>query len=83
MRRAWLILLVLLNFGTLAHAQNSRPDRPIKFIVNVAARGGVDLNARIPETFFPRTAQIQQRHHYKRQHTAGMIGSCAPATNGS
>jgi tripartite-type tricarboxylate transporter receptor subunit TctC len=83
MRRAWLILLVLVNFGTLAHAQNSRPDRPIKFIVNVAARGGVDLNARIPETLSRRTAQIQQRHHYKRQHTAGMIGSCAPATNGS
>lgn len=47
MRQAWFILLVLMNFGTLAHAQSSWPDRPIKFIVNVAAGGGVDLNARI------------------------------------
>lgn len=30
-----------------AHAQSAWPDRPIKFIVHVAAGGGVDLNARI------------------------------------
>ena len=33
--------------ATQAGAQGSWPDRPIKFIVHVAAGGGVDLNARI------------------------------------
>jgi tripartite-type tricarboxylate transporter receptor subunit TctC len=42
-----LALLAMLSSITLARAQSAWPDRPIKFIVGVAAGGGVDLNARI------------------------------------
>ena len=45
--RAVAAVLLALAFLTLAHAQGSWPDRPIKFIVHVAAGGGVDMNARI------------------------------------
>jgi tripartite-type tricarboxylate transporter receptor subunit TctC len=40
--------LITFTPATLTHAQQAAwPDRPIKFIVHVAAGGGVDLNARI------------------------------------
>jgi tripartite-type tricarboxylate transporter receptor subunit TctC len=47
LRRTTIAALATLACITLAHAQGSWPDRPIKFIVHVAAGGGVDLNARI------------------------------------
>ncbi len=39
--------LLALTSVTPAKAQSSWPDRPIKFIVHVAAGGGVDLMARV------------------------------------
>jgi tripartite-type tricarboxylate transporter receptor subunit TctC len=39
--------LIVLSPLAAAHAQDSWPDRPIKFVVHVAAGGGVDLMARI------------------------------------
>jgi tripartite-type tricarboxylate transporter receptor subunit TctC len=46
LRKLAIATLVTLS-ATQAQAQSSWPDRPIKFIVHVAAGGGVDLNARI------------------------------------
>jgi tripartite-type tricarboxylate transporter receptor subunit TctC len=46
LRKTAIAALLALACAT-AHAQGSWPDRPIKFIVHVAAGGGVDLNARI------------------------------------
>jgi len=46
MRKLALAALLILAQVPLAAAQ-SWPDRPIKFVVHVAAGGGVDLNARI------------------------------------
>ena len=45
--RIALTLFAMLSSITLGQAQGAWPDRPIKFIVGVAAGGGVDLNARI------------------------------------
>lgn len=44
-----LAIAALVAFASAGHAlaQGTWPDRPIKFIVHVAAGGGVDLNARI------------------------------------
>jgi tripartite-type tricarboxylate transporter receptor subunit TctC len=47
LRGAVVAVLLGLASPTLAQAQGSWPERPIKFIVHVAAGGGVDLNARI------------------------------------
>jgi tripartite-type tricarboxylate transporter receptor subunit TctC len=41
------VVCAALSASTIAHAQDSWPERPIKFIVHVAAGGGVDLMARI------------------------------------
>ena len=41
------IAAALVFTAAQAQAQSNWPDRPIKFIVHVAAGGGVDLNARI------------------------------------
>jgi tripartite-type tricarboxylate transporter receptor subunit TctC len=46
LRKLAIAALVTLS-AAQAQAQSSWPDRPIKFIVHVAAGGGVDLNARI------------------------------------
>ena len=46
LRRLAVAALVTLA-STAVQAQDNWPDRPIKFIVHVAAGGGVDLNARI------------------------------------
>src|SRR5688572_16566175 len=46
MRKLALAGLLIVAHATWATAQGW-PDRPIKFIVHVAAGGGVDLNARI------------------------------------
>jgi tripartite-type tricarboxylate transporter receptor subunit TctC len=46
-QRVVVAILLALSAPTLAQAQGSWPDRPIKFIVHVAAGGGVDMNARI------------------------------------
>ncbi len=44
----WLITaIVALCCVTTAHAQSNWPDRPIKFVVHVAAGGGFDLMARV------------------------------------
>jgi tripartite-type tricarboxylate transporter receptor subunit TctC len=45
--RIALTLFAMLSSITLGQAQSTWPDRPIRFIVGVAAGGGVDLNARI------------------------------------
>lgn len=42
-----LTALLILTNAAAASAQSKWPERPIKFIVHVAAGGGVDLNARI------------------------------------
>jgi len=47
LRRLAIAAIATLACVTLAHAQGNWPDRPIRFIVPVAAGGGVDLNARI------------------------------------
>jgi tripartite-type tricarboxylate transporter receptor subunit TctC len=47
MLRKFAIAALVTLSATQALAQSSWPDRPIKFIVHVAAGGGVDLNARI------------------------------------
>jgi tripartite-type tricarboxylate transporter receptor subunit TctC len=46
-QRVVVAILLALSAPTLAQGQGSWPDRPIKFIVHVAAGGGVDMNARI------------------------------------
>ena len=43
----YLAALTLLAFATNVHAAAAWPDRPIRFVVHVAAGGGVDLMARI------------------------------------
>ena len=43
----YLAVLTLLGFATGVHAATAWPDRPIRFVVHVAAGGGVDLMARI------------------------------------
>jgi tripartite-type tricarboxylate transporter receptor subunit TctC len=45
--RIVLTAIALLSSATLAPAQSVWPDRPIKFVVHVAAGGGFDLMARI------------------------------------
>src|SRR5258705_9703468 len=40
-------MLTLLVLATSVHAATAWPDRPIRFVVHVAAGGGVDLMARI------------------------------------
>src|SRR5262245_46791889 len=45
--RKLLLILATLMAAVPANAQDSWPDRPVKFIVHVAAGGGVDLMARI------------------------------------
>ena len=47
MIRKFAIAAALVFTAAQAQAQSNWPDRPIKFIVHVAAGGGVDLNARI------------------------------------
>ena len=47
MFRKLALILAALMLVASAHAQQSWPDRPIKFVVHVAAGGGVDLMARI------------------------------------
>ncbi len=46
LRKIAIAMLVMLA-AAQAHAQSSWPDRPIKFVVHVAAGGGFDLMARI------------------------------------
>ena len=46
-QRGVVAIFLALSAPTLAQGQGSWPDRPIKFIVHVAAGGGVDMNARI------------------------------------
>lgn len=43
----YLVVLAMLAFSTGIHAATAWPDRPIRFVVHVAAGGGVDLMARI------------------------------------
>jgi tripartite-type tricarboxylate transporter receptor subunit TctC len=45
--RIVLATFAMLSWTTLAQAQSTWPDRPIKFVVHVAAGGGFDLMARI------------------------------------
>jgi tripartite-type tricarboxylate transporter receptor subunit TctC len=48
MRRKFALLaLIFLSSVAIAQAQSSWPDRPIKFVVHVAAGGGFDLMARV------------------------------------
>ena len=47
LRRIALATIVVLSTLPLAQAQGTWPDRPIKFLVHVAAGGGFDLMARI------------------------------------
>ncbi len=47
MSKALLAASLALTWSTAAIAQDKWPDRPIRFVVHVAAGGGVDLNARI------------------------------------
>jgi tripartite-type tricarboxylate transporter receptor subunit TctC len=47
LQRLVVTMAAMLSSVVAAHAQSNWPDRPIKFIVHVAAGGGVDLNARI------------------------------------
>lgn len=46
-RRIVLATLIILSFIASARAQSTWPERPIKFVVHVAAGGGFDLMARI------------------------------------
>jgi tripartite-type tricarboxylate transporter receptor subunit TctC len=45
--KALLAATMVLTCATVAVAQDKWPNRPIRFVVHVAAGGGVDLNARI------------------------------------
>ena len=47
LRRIALAAMLLLTSAAIAQAQGSWPDRPIKFVVHVAAGGGFDLMARM------------------------------------
>jgi tripartite-type tricarboxylate transporter receptor subunit TctC len=47
LRKIALAAIAVLSFTTFAQAQSVWPDRPIKFVVHVAAGGGFDIMARI------------------------------------
>ena len=51
LRRIAIAVALALLPTAFAQAQGNWPDRPIKFVVHVAAGGGVDLMARVRRGF--------------------------------